>query len=781
MKKRIILSLMLMIAICTITITSVYGVITAFDANETIVSGLAVQKKITVPYVFTSSGYERIKSFPINAPVFNSSPDFFCAQHGIPYGSYGKVTLGDSYHVTHQISAHKASGQISDMHGDVPSSSTNIYVDEGGNFVVNKDEPFNGFRNVDETPTDTVYTNWVYNTRDVQFDCEGKSSGKGTSQISDMGFAFLLACYKQPGPNNNTSRGSYANDPLQHAEWAWLGQLGNGSNPLKAAADTYENYHRKSATPNVDVVPDSHVGTVKSGTSYVVGPFKMSNYFRAQDTNSYDVSGTASGSYLEDEDFDMNVNDTGINLQDVFNSVGDHKGTIIKAEAVVTNEGGATKKIEFPVPEPNATFSIDLSEAAIAGYDELLDIIFTYQRIHASGNGTFYIGTQYKMNWSEKSSEQSSCSYSCQDSTGSGNCSFSKSPGTSSTPYSGSCTHTWYDDCYLDCHGHEDHSGCDHANDSCSPSTTYCSGCHHEHRGAQSYTHSDPYKCHHGHEDCWEFLWQRGGKSECAQDGFAGAGVLVNEQIEYKIRVSVPMKTEMEIYKYITKVDHVGEAINIYNGGEERRPKTMDEKKNDPVKVERGDEVTYIVELVNYSRFPTRVKVKDTLPEPCTVTKMDSKIRNSAWITIEPKSTVKYEIKVRPTADSGKYTNIIEFITRNDTNPHMQCPLWDNQATHGAHTNGSIVNIRTKEKDSDTYEIKEFNVGFEKYIYDVEHDKEHIVPTSLDTTMPASDERSAKNGTTEAQKKANPVYAEYGDVVTYKIIAYNTMDSTGYF
>ncbi len=779
MKKRIILSLMLMIAICTITITSVYGVITAFDANETIVSGLAVQKKITVPYVFTSSGYERIKSFPINAPVLNSSPDFFCAQHGIPYGSYGKVTLGDSYHVTHQISAHKASGQISDMHGDVPSSSTNIYVDEGGNFVVNKDEPFNGFRNVDETPTDTVYTNWVYNTRDVQFDCEGKSSGKGTSQISDMGFAFLLACYKQPGPNNNTSRGSYANDPLQHAEWAWLGQLGNGSNPLKAAADTYENYHRKSATPNVDVVPDSHVGTVKSGTSYVVGPFKMSNYFRAQDTNSYDVSGTASGSYLEDEDFDMNVNDTGINLQDVFNSVGDHKGTIIKAEAVVTNEGGATKKIEFPVPEPNATFSIDLSEAAIAGYDELLDIIFTYQRIHASGNGTFYIGTQYKMNWSEKSSEQSSCSYSCQDSTGSGNCSFSKSPGTSSTPYSGSCTHTWYDDCYLDCHGHEDHSGCDHANDSCSPSTTYCSGCHHEHRGAQSYTHSDPYKCHHGHEDCWEFLWQRGGKSECAQDGFAGAGVLVNEQIEYKIRVSVPMKTEMEIYKYITKVDHVGEAINIYNGGEERRPKTMDEKKNDPVKVERGDEVTYIVELVNYSRFPTRVKVKDTLPEPCTVTKMDSKIRNSAWITIEPKSTVKYEIKVRPTADSGKYTNIIEFITRNDTNPHMQCPLWDNQATHGAHTNGSIVNIRTKEKDSDTYEIKEFNVGFEKYIYDVEHDKEHIVPTSLDTTMPASDERSAKNGTTEAQKKANPVYAEYGDVVTYKIIAYNTMDSTG--
>ncbi len=49
MKKRIILSLMLMIAICTITITSVYGVITAFDANETIVSGLAVQKKIGMP------------------------------------------------------------------------------------------------------------------------------------------------------------------------------------------------------------------------------------------------------------------------------------------------------------------------------------------------------------------------------------------------------------------------------------------------------------------------------------------------------------------------------------------------------------------------------------------------------------------------------------------------------------------------------------------------------------------------------------------------------------
>jgi len=126
----------------------------------------------------------------------------------------------------------------------------------------------------------------------------------------------------------------------------------------------------------------------------------------------------------------------------------------------------------------------------------------------------------------------------------------------------------------------------------------------------------------------------------------------------------------------------------------------------------------------------------------------------------------------------------------------MQYATWGSDgdgigsATHGPHTNGNLVNTRKegdqdlttdlKEKDSDTYVIKEYNVSIEKYIYDVEHQPDFLsAGDNLDTTLSATDERSVVAGTTEEYKEANPVYVEYGDVVTYKIIVYNTTDNTG--
>ena len=89
----------------------------------------------------------------------------------------------------------------------------------------------------------------------------------------------------------------------------------------------------------------------------------------------------------------------------------------------------------------------------------------------------------------------------------------------------------------------------------------------------------------------------------------------------------------------------------------------MDQKRNDPVKVERGDLVTYTIEIINDSRFPTRVKVKDVLPEgcepvyanlvDCSLEEMPDSIKYSQWIEVAPHNKNVYEIKVRPTQAEG--------------------------------------------------------------------------------------------------------------------------------
>lgn len=771
-----------------------------------------VNKKITKAYSYKAPGYKRIETFPVNGAVFNSSADYFCAQHGTAYGAKRNTILGSAYHKTHTITKHKVDSASTKNEAEIPyldiDTSAAIYLDENG--VIQKNlSVYDGYRESTETPADTVYTNWVYIPHNVAFDCETRKANIGVRQgngdFSDGAMAFLLARYKQ-SDGERASTG-YTSDPLQHAVWSWLGQLKPGeTNPLLGAAQIFDKYHEDSKNPNVDVKPEDNVGATVSNNTYKVGPFKMSNYVRAENysfsLDSYTVTSITKAEYealsdsekahyvlVDDDRYEKytpsnsanakNLQTEFTNTQGKNGSDSDLRGTIIKAEAILTNESGQTKTIEFPVPEPGSEFYIDFSSAAINGYDELLDIRFTYQKIHASGAGTWYEGLQEAINFNGYSStNQSSCSYSCKGGP-SGPYHNSKSPGTTSTPYTGTCTHRWCTSCRK-------------------WTTTYTkadgtTGTRHHHvdSGWTSQSHYTTYLCGHSHKDCWYFQWNEptnGG--DYAQDAFSGAGLLSAEQMEYTIRVAVPLKTQMTIYKYITSVDHVGEIGNIFSGNQ-RRDWTMDQKRNDPVKVERGDLVTYTIEIINDSRFPTRVKVKDVLPEgcepvyanlvDCSLEEMPDSIKYSQWIEVAPHNKNVYEIKVRPTQAEGVYTNTIEFITTNTSSEHMQYVIWGENSTHGAHRYGSMVNTdandnttNLKEKDSDTYEIKEYNVNIEKYIYDVEHNQDNIGISSIDTTLKATDQRSITKGVTEDAKKANPVYAEYGDTITYKIIVYNT-------
>lgn len=825
--KKFIISILLASIIIS---TSLYGIIllsnesyAIFEKKQepesTLVGGKAIEMQIKKAFTPQTAPYTRIGRFPIDKYVFNSNKDYFCAQHGVEYGGKKNNVLGNGYHDPGTYTITKNKWNYSKGNLSTYATSMTADLDTSADYYANpslktSSKVYQGHREKTENPTDTVYTNWYYTSQDIAFNCE-----EGEERAS---LAFLLACYKSGGPNNMYTRGSYSSDPLQSAVWdSWINLGGAATNRLKYQGEQYYKYHQESEDPKVDVIPADNVGTTLSAGTLTVGPFQMSHYVRAKDYDCprVNVNGSA---IIEDSDIAQDDGSSAsydtATLQDIFGTSDDLKGDIIKVEAVLTNEEGSEKTIDITKKlvdangggqkdiEPDLNFNIQFSEGEVKGYDELLDIIFTYQRIHVSANGTVYKGYQYRLSWKEKSNQRGCRSYSCP-SPASG-CSAHTSPGTTSSPYHGTCTHTWYSGCWT-----TTHTGTGTRADGSTYTYTYTV---HHHGTFHRTTHTVDYLCRHGHKDCWKFTWENPTSgSDAAQDGFAGGGILSNELRTYKIRVSVPMKTQMSIYKYISNVDHVGEAVNLYNGGTERRDMegdklredAMRDKYNNSVKVERGDRVTFTIELKNDSRFPTVVKVGDVLPgnidggitqvtrtvidsNTCTVTKIDACIRNSSAIVINAHSTVKYEIVVRPVKEQGIYTNIIAFLTRNDTREHMKYSTWDHGATHGAHSMGNIVNVRAdkndstnpkelRDWDSDTYEIKEFNVGFEKYIYDVEHDKEHIVSTTLDTTMPASDERSATKGTTEAQKKSNPVYAEYGDVVTYKIIAYNTMDSTG--
>ncbi len=72
------------------------------------------------------------------------------------------------------------------------------------------------------------------------------------------------------------------------------------------------------------------------------------------------------------------------------------------------------------------------------------------------------------------------------------------------------------------------------------------------------------------------------------------------------------------------------------------------------------------------------------------------------------------------------------------------------------------------------------DISIDKYVYDVSHNIDEKIDANMmgydaysyDNTLVATDDRN-QDHLTESQKKANPVYAEHGDTVTYKIVFRN--------
>ena len=177
------------------------------------------------------------------------------------------------------------------------------------------------------------------------------------------------------------------------------------------------------------------------------------------------------------------------------------------------------------------------------------------------------------------------------------------------------------------------------------------------------------------------------------QDMILVNGGLKNERRNCTNNVNVPLKTDMAIYKYISEVKHAdGTTVNyasdnsVSNKPGSRSSLNQTTKQNDAVKIENGDQVTYIVKVENNSRFATSLKVKEnTLPTHYDNIQI-KKWNGSSWsnninncdikynssvsdkrITISANSTNEYKIIINvKNLISGTERNRVEFYRRNE-------------------------------------------------------------------------------------------------------------------
>lgn len=671
----------------------------------------------------------------IDGPTFNSNVNYFCTQHHYSDTYYPEYIFPGVTAGSFTGSGSSGWGAVTASGRTAPVIGTTTTWDHRG----------------ESSPagTRTAYSSFYYYESGWS-----SSSGHYSSRGNyDGGIAFALACYTQ-GSKGSARTTDYTNDPLQHAVWQHLGQLDDYRNELEDVMKKYDSYYKKASDQrgngaNINVTPANNVGTTLKGNSYVIGPFKMSKYLRAQDVKITDIKGNS-------------------NLQQVFNSYNSSlQGTIIKAVATFNNG----KTYSFPVPAPNETFYITVDRSIVGDADELVSLKFTYQYITASASGTFYEGYRYKTTWSEVNTSTGCTSYTCGSSVGSSGYHYHEYPGSRSTPGAGQCTHTWYTGCYSE------------------PCSTPGHTSHHRHGTYHEVTVNTVFRCRHGLADyCKAFQWQLTSYEEdTLQDAMEAYGRLKALRYNKTINVHVPLRTDISIYKYIVRVNHNDDNKDYIFGSRNaedtsRKNKTMANKAENTVKVERGDTVTFRIDIVNKSqKYDTRIMVKDTLPKEIESSyTLPNELKGSTWITISKNSTKTFYVTLIPKAQTGKYTNNVVITTRNDTSVHMQYIEW-----YG-HKLGNIVNTNNnnkikdlKEQDSDTYEIKEYQVNINKHITKVEHTTNGEI--TYDSTAPNENNLKTNQtaGTrinrTDAQNQNDPVYVEYGDKVTYEIDIYNTM------
>lgn len=667
--------------------------------------------------------------------ALETHPAIFCLWHGKAlFDQHGRCTLD-------RVAL-----------GDIDMDSQINFPEYGAAFSP-KTHTFNDYMEATSTAGQTTESNIRYKVHSTDLRSVTTNCGTFTGNIIPYAVTF-------------TQGGWYESDRGQLAIWKKTSNNVAENNLYKAGHsldDLEEQIRLHGDNPQVTAIKkdgNTGCGTTYENGNYVVGPFKMSDY--AYVASSYVpefsgsnvsvqkdlVGGIASGYITLNNGRRLNFG-TDVQIRYVKSGDNSRSGTYWGTPA------------NYTCPYPNSEFYIIFSRSASGDATTLSSFTFQYRKTTASGSGFVADGEYIRTEFTRENIRTGCTSYhaSCH-----GN-SFTESTGG---PHTVSCT-------YCDTK-HRFERGC---NSSCPENCTgphyyydYCSGC-------KTHSPSLDFRCNHGFTDCEAFDWKGTSYKEIPQPllGVANSLVQVTEDPRSST-VDVRLTTDLQINKYITKVEHIGETGVIYGENSSRSRasnagNTTDWKRNNTVKAERGDKVTYHIDIINSQDQAVSFQIKDILPKESADQTFNPSINQ--WLEVKGNQTYRVKVTLRTTANTGIWENYTEIITKNSGN--VDYNRTDYAANDNRH-NGPVVNVAELDggiiKDSDFYQIKEYNVNIEKYIYDVEHNQDNIGISSIDTTLKATDQRSITKGVTEDAKKANPVYAEYGDTITYKIIVYNT-------
>lgn len=530
------------------------------------------------------------------------------------------------------------------------------------------------------------------------------------------------------------------------------------------------------------------------------------------------------------------------------------------------NSDNAVGATGYIYPWPNSVFYIEIDRSLCRESETLKEVRFDYRKTETEGKGWALKSKMIQHTWTIDSNSlaPSSCTYSCTDTgvcerTGISYASRSDAPSTHvrDCVTEGYCQHGYSQNHYT-CHGGFSNQYCDctgtlnsgwvsdgegggHYTSHSHTSSCYCDACskpyckHGCKNGDHNKTHvfasktgsnadtcSKVTKCPtHGHTTCQTGNWK---DSYVVTDGqplmaihHASTTVTSNSFNSGYGPGTVRITTDLTVDKYIVKVEHTGVEETTFNSETERKNQLTTYKEENFIKLERGDKITFYIDLKNDQKEKVQFYIRDYLPDylDAKVTSKHSSNGGSSWYngTFTSSGTSVWELESDNWDWFGVYgeingytinryvvelivnttgyydENTVELIYRNSGYEDYV----RTSETRANVCNGPVVNYAqldgdalTKITDTDYYYIKSYHVPVDKYITEVQHATNGEKVYERDPLN--WEEDYGPSGYTSQQKyydrdvindeggfkKDSAIYLEYGDIITYRVDLQNT-------
>lgn len=229
----------------------------------------------------------------------------------------------------------------------------------------------------------------------------------------------------------------------------------------------------------------------------------------------------------------------------------------------------------------------------------------------------------------------------------------------------------------------------------------------------------------------------------------------------------------VNIDKYIVKVEHTGNNQVVYNDANGRKNLNTEVKNANPVYVEFGDRVTYNIDLYNTASDTEEektdsimAKITDTLPANYSDLKV-SIAGNNKEVQVNGNTFTLDNIEIK---NNGKVTVTVSLIVNSSTKTIQE----ENSVTVNKITNVNnreVTNTSPKGTSSDYYHLNDYNVSINKYISN--YNQEMTKSNNDNRFTSEAIKNTSRKDMTEEDKNNKPLAVEKTETIEYSIVLKN--------